>query len=308
MSLALLFPGQGSQHVGMGRDLAKAFSEAAEVFEEADEVLGFSLSRLAWEGDEARLTLTKNAQPALLTHSIAALATIRSRMGPVSFAAGHSLGEYSALVSAGVISFADAVQAVRRRGELMFASGEERPGAMAALLGLDDVRVDEVCARASRAAGAVCVPANYNAPGQVVISGDLDGIETGIEMARAAGARRAIQLNVSGAFHSPLMAPAQEGLAVHLEGVTFSDPTYPIASNVTADLVRTGADARTLLVRQLTSPVRWSASISAMVEAGVTRYVEVGPGAVLCGLNRRNAKGTPCTSVSGPADVDEFDE
>jgi len=304
--LALLFPGQGSQHVEMGRELAAAFPEAASVFAEADEALGMSLSTLAWDGDEAELTLTKNAQPALLTHSIAALAVVRERIGPVASAAGHSLGEYSALVAAGVLTFWDAIKAVRLRGELMFASGKARPGAMAAVLGLEDDVVEDVCRRA-QADGAICVPANFNSSGQVVISGDVEGVRRAMELADEAGARRTVRLNVSGAFHSPLMAPAEVGLGEHLESLTFHDPDFPVVSNVTADAVTTGTEARDLLIRQLTSPVRWSGSIATMVSSGVERFMELGPGSVLCGLNRRNAKGLPCRSVGEPGDVERLE-
>ncbi|RMH15747.1 MAG: [acyl-carrier-protein] S-malonyltransferase [Gemmatimonadetes bacterium] len=307
MTLALLFPGQGSQYVGMGRDLAAAFPEAARVFEEADDLLGFSLSGLCWEGPEDELTLTRNAQPALLTHSVAAYRVVRDRLGPVAFAAGHSLGEFSAHVAAGTLTFADALGAVRRRGELMFEAGEARPGSMAAMLGLDDADVERVCAAASREE-SVCVPANYNAPGQVVVSGDVAAVERAGDLAREAGARRVVPLNVSGAFHSPLMAPAEAGLAEHLAGIDFADPVYPVVSNVTAAPVRSGEEARTLLVRQLTSAVRWSQSITALVEAGVDRFVELGAGSVLCGLNRRNARGVPCASVGAPDDLQALEE
>ena len=304
--MALLFPGQGSQHVGMGRELAAAYPEAASVFQEADEALGMSLSTLAWEGDEAVLTLTKNAQPALLAHSIAVLSVVRGRIGPVALAAGHSLGEYSALVATGVLTFSDAITAVRLRGELMFGSGEARPGAMAAVLGLADEVVEDVCRRA-QADGAICVPANFNASGQVVISGDLQGVERGMGLADDAGASRTVRLNVSGAFHSPLMAPAEAGLGEHLKSLTFHDPTSPIVSNVTARPVTTGTEARDLVLRQLTSPVRWAGSIAMMVDSGVERFVELGPGSVLCGLNRRNAKGLPCRSVGEPDDVEKLE-
>lgn len=304
MTLALLFPGQGSQHVGMGRELADAYPAARAVFDEADEVLGFALSRLMFDGPEDELTLTVNTQPALLTHSVATLRVLTPRIGEVACAAGHSLGEFSAHVAAGTLSFADALGAVRRRGELMYEAGQTRPGAMAAVLGLDDAAIEEVCAGVD---AGTCVPANFNSGGQVVISGDEAGVAQGMERAREAGAKRTLPLKVSGAFHSPLMAPAERGLAAHLEGLEFRDPIFPVYSNVTAQPVTTGAEARELLVRQLTSPVRWSALVPAMVESGVDHFMEVGAGAVLCGLNRRNARGTGCISVGTPADIEAME-
>ncbi|MDA0328751.1 MAG: ACP S-malonyltransferase [Gemmatimonadetes bacterium] len=304
MPLALIFPGQGSQHVGMATALAEVEPVAAEVLRVADEVLGFSLSRLMREGPEDDLTATKNAQPALLTHSVAVLRTVRSRIGPASFAAGHSLGEFSAHVAAGTLSFEDALGAVRIRGELMFETGRERAGTMAAILGLEDEVVEELCARVQ---DGVCVPANFNSAGQVVVSGDLVGIEHAMRLAHEAGAKKVVRLTVSGAFHSPLMAPAAEGLRAHLESVDFRDPDYPVISNATADPVTKGDVARELLVRQLTSPVRWSASISTMIEAGADRFLELGPGRVLSTLNRRNAKGFPSTALGEPADLESLE-
>lgn len=303
MSVALLFPGQGSQTVGMGRDLAFAFSEAAETFEEADDVLGLHLSRLAWEGPEEDLVLTKNAQPALLVHSIAVHRVVEGELGPVSLAAGHSLGEFSAHVAAGTLSFRDALEAVRVRGELMFASGVERPGTMAALLGLDDQSVEEVC-RTVEEEGKICVPANFNSKGQVVISGEVAGVERAMILAKEAGAKRAVPLPVSGAFHSPLMDVAKEGLREKLEKIKFSNPNHPVVSNVTADPVSSGSMARDLLVDQLTSPVRWRASVERMTELGAERFFELGPGSVLCGLNRRIARGIPCVSLGNPPDFE----
>jgi [acyl-carrier-protein] S-malonyltransferase len=303
MSVALLFPGQGSQSVGMGQDLAFAFPQAREVFQEADDVLDFHLSRLAWDGPDDELTLTKNAQPALLVHSVAALRVLGQEVGPVSMAAGHSLGEFSAHVAAGTLSFSDALQAVRLRGELMFAAGQERPGGMAAVLGLDDESVEGVC-RAVEEEGMICVPANFNTQGQVVVSGDVEGLERGMVLLKEAGAKKTVQLTVSGAFHSPLMAPAREGLRERLEKIKFSDSEYPVVSNVNSEPVSEGSVARDLLVEQLTSPVRWRASVEKMVESGVERFFELGPGSVLCGLNRRNARGLPCVSLGAPSDFD----
>jgi [acyl-carrier-protein] S-malonyltransferase len=285
----------------MGQDLADAYPEADRVFQEADEVLGFPLSGLMWEGPLEELTLTRNTQPALLTHSVAVLRAVGGELGEVVAAAGHSLGEFSAHVAAGTLSFSDALEAVRIRGELMYAAGLEKPGTMAALLGLDDSVVEEVC-RAVREAGAVCVPANLNSTGQIVVSGDEKGVEEAMALARERGAKRAVPLTVSGAFHSPLMAPAREGLREKLEEINFSDPRFPVISNVTAEPVLEGAEARGLLVEQLTSPVRWWASVARMVELGAERFFELGSGSVLCGLNKRNARGVPCASLGKPED------
>lgn len=306
VSLALLFPGQGSQFVGMGREFAEAFPVARETFDEADELIGSKLSDLCWSGPEADLTQTRNAQPAILTHSVAALRVARDLLGDVSVAAGHSLGEFSAHVAAGTLSFADALVAVRLRGELMFEAGEQRKGTMAAILGLGDAELEAACERASEG-GKTCVPANLNSVGQVVISGDIDGVRAGMQFATEAGARRVVELNVSGAFHSPLMAPAEEGLRARLETLEFADPDFPVIANVTAGAVTSGANARELLVEQLTSPVRWAPSVASMVAMGVERFVELGPGSVLCGLNRRNARGIPCVSVGHPEDLEKLE-
>lgn len=304
MSLALIFPGQGSQYVGMATALAEAEPTAAHVLRTADEVLGFSLSGLMAEGPLDALTATMNAQPALLTHSVAVLRTVQERIGPVALAAGHSLGEFSAHVAAGTLSFEEALAAVRLRGELMFEAGQERPGTMAAVLGLDDDVIQDVCARVE---DGICVPANFNSPGQVVLSGDREGVGQAMELARAAGARKVIPLTVSGAFHSPLMEPAAEGLRTHLESICFRDPDFPVVSNTTAEAVICGDVARDLLVEQLTSPVHWSASIATMLEAGADRFLELGPGKVLCSLNRRNAKGIPCLALGEPSHLESLE-
>jgi [acyl-carrier-protein] S-malonyltransferase len=300
--VGLLFPGQGSQFVGMGRDLAEAYPAARQAFEEADDVLGFPLSRLAWEGPEEQLTATSNAQPALLVHSIAAFRVVHSRLGAIGMAAGHSLGEFSAYVAAGTLSFADGLRTVRRRGELMQRSGDQRPGTMAALLGLGDDAVEAVCREAS-AAGGECVPANYNSPGQLVISGDVATVERAMELAKAAGARRAMRLNVSGAFHSPLMSVAAEGLAEQLESAAFSPAAFPVVSNVSAAAVSDAAEARRLLLGQLTAPVRWTASMRTMLDAGASSFFEIGAGNVLCGLLRRVERGVSCQAIGTAADV-----
>jgi len=306
MSLALLFPGQGSQYVGMGRSLACDYPEAARVFEEADDVLGFSISKLAWEGPEEDLVRTKNAQPAMLVHSTAVYRVIRERLGEIGLAAGHSLGEFSAHVAAGTLDFSAAVITVRLRGELMYDAGVERPGSMAAVIGLDDEAVVSVCEQAEEEAG-VCVPANFNAPGQVVISGDLAGVERAMELAAALGAKRVVRLSVSGAFHSPLMEPAAVEFEPWLEQQSFHDPAFPIIANVTAEPVSTGDAARALLVRQLTTPVQWAASVLHMAESGVDRFLEIGPGSVLRGLNRRIVKPVPCASLGEPDDLEVWE-
>ena len=301
--VALLFPGQGSQAVGMGKDLAAAFPRARETFEEADEALGVPLSRIAWEGPEDELTATLNAQPALLVHSIAVHRVVEAELGEAAFAAGHSLGEFSAHVAAGTLDFADAVRAVRRRGELMHQSGTERPGTMAAVLGLDDDVIERVCREVSAAGEGVVVPANFNSPGQVVVSGDVAAIERAMDAMKAAGAKRALRLNVSGAFHSPLMEVAKQDLREHLASIDFHAPRFPVISNVTAEPVDDTEIARRLLVDQLTSPVRWTASMRALLDRGVQRFIELGSGAVLAGLLKRIERSAEARSVGSADDV-----
>jgi len=305
VTLALIFPGQGSQYVGMAKALAASDPVSAGVLAEANDVLGFDLSDLMWNGPEDELVATKNAQPALLAHSVAVLRSVRERLGPVALAAGHSLGEFSAHVAAGTLTFEDALRTVRLRGDLMYEAGLARPGTMAAILGLSDEQIEDVCARVDT---GICQPANFNSEGQIVISGDLAGVEQGSALAAEAGAKRVVRLSVSGAFHSELMTPAAEGLRERLASVEFRDPDFPVVSNVTAQPVTTGAEARELLVRQVTAPVRWGASVAAMVQAGADRFLELGPGKVLCGLNRRNAKGIPCSNLGEPEDLASLGE
>jgi [acyl-carrier-protein] S-malonyltransferase len=289
----------------MGHDLVSASPAARDVFEEADTVLGFPLSRLCFEGDEAELTRTSNAQPAILAHSVAVLRSLGDQVGKVALAAGHSLGEFTAYVAAGSLSLADALRTVRRRGELMESSGLERPGTMAAILGLDDASVEKVC-RTAAAEGGECVAANFNAPNQVVISGDIPTVERALEIAREAGARRAIRLNVSGAFHSPLMRVAEPGLAAQLDTVALAPARFPIVSNVTAKPVQDVVDARRLLLQQLVSPVRWTASIQTMLDAGVNRFLELGPGTVLTGLMKRAGRAVEARAVGTADDLRAF--
>jgi [acyl-carrier-protein] S-malonyltransferase len=304
--VGLLFPGQGSQFVGMGSDLVESFPEAKATFEEADDALGTSLSRLCWEGPESELTLTVNAQPAILVHSVADWRLIERRAPAVTVAAGHSLGEFSAYVAAGAISFADAVRTVRRRGELMFRSGSERPGTMAAVLGLDDAVVDAVCSDASSRGEGVVIAANFNAPGQVVISGDVAAVRWAESALKEAGAKRVLPLNVSGAFHSPLMEVAEAGLREQLDGVELRDPRFPVVSNVTAQPVSRASDARQLLLAQLTSAVRWVASVETMRAAGVEEFWELGPGNVLTGLLRRIDRAAAGRALGTPREIEDL--
>jgi [acyl-carrier-protein] S-malonyltransferase len=304
---AFVFPGQGSQKVGMGRAWADASEEARRTFEEADEVLGFPLSRLCWEGPEEELGLTTNTQPALLATSIAIYRALPSQgffVEPVAMA-GHSLGEYSALVAADVLDFADALRLVRRRGELMQDAVPVGVGAMAAFIGLDDQAVAAVAEEAAQ--GEVCAVANYNSPGQTVIAGHKAAVDRAVAMARERGARKAQLLPVSAPFHSPLMRPAREGMAGELAKVDFRAPRVPVVSNVDAVPVIDGDAARDALVRQIDGPVRWVESVTWMAqEAGVGTFLEIGPGNVLTGLNRRIATGTVCASLSDPEQLGKY--
>lgn len=307
MKTGLLFPGQGSQRVGMGQTLAARFPEAAETFAEADETLGFALSRLAWEGPEEILTATENAQPALYVHSLAVYRVVRARLGPVVGAAGHSLGELSAHAAAGTFGFAEGLRAVRRRGKLMARAGESVPGTMAAVLGLGTAEVAELCREADEA-DFTLVAANLNADGQVVFSGDVWGIDWLARTAKKKGARRVMPLRVSAAFHSPLMQPAAAGFGVALEEVRFGRPAFPVVSNVTAQAIRDPDRIRESLVRQLTSPVRWTECIATLRRMDVTRFMELGPGKVLTGLNRRNAWGIPTRALGTPESIDTMED
>jgi [acyl-carrier-protein] S-malonyltransferase len=347
-TLALLFPGQGSQTVGMGRAFYDASPTARAVFEEADDALGFALSKIIFEGPEDQLKLTEHTQPAILTVSIAALRVLepelKSRGITIAFAAGHSLGEYSAHVAAGTFSFADAVRTVRSRGQFMQAAVPAGEGAMAAILGLPAARINDICAQvsdeltqpppadpanpteqafavidavtdpnnsattpeqAAAKVSAVVSPANLNSPDQTVISGAKAAVERAAELCKEAGAKRTVMLPVSAPFHCALMQPAQDELANTLESIAFHDPAFPVAANVDARLMTRGSEVRDSLIRQVTGPVRWTECIALLRQSGVTHWIEVGPGKVLTGLNRQIDRELATTNVEDPASLEK---
>jgi [acyl-carrier-protein] S-malonyltransferase len=348
-TIALLFPGQGSQTVGMGRAFYDASPAARAVFDEADDALGFALSKIIFEGPEDQLKLTEHTQPAILTVSIAALRVLepelKSRGLAVAFAAGHSLGEYSAHVAAGTFSFADAVRTVRSRGQFMQAAVPAGEGAMAAILGLPPARINDICAQvsdeltqappehpanpteqafavvdavtdpnnsattpeqAAAKVSAVVSPANLNSPDQTVISGSKAAVERAAELCKEAGAKRTVMLPVSAPFHCALMQPAQDELANVLESIVFNDPAYPVAANVDARLMTRGTEVRDALIRQVTGPVRWTECIALLRESGVTQSIEVGPGKVLAGLNRQIDRELATGNVEDPASLEKL--
>ena len=301
---ACIFPGQGSQYVGMGRDLYEGNPVARQCFDEADRVLGFGLSEICFEGPEERLCETRYTQPAILVHSIALWRFFEQRDMRPDFVAGHSVGEYSALVAAGTLAFSDALVLVKERAEAMYSAGLDRPGAMAALIGLPAANLQRLLEEVGTA--GIIAAANYNSPMQIVISGEVEPVEAALEKARELGARRAIKLNVSGAFHSPLMEPAQKRLAAKLQETDFSEARIPVVSNVTGTPVSKPEEIVDLLGRQLTSPVLWYQSMQFIREQGVTSFAEVGPGAVLCGLLKRIVPDADCTSCSDGKSVTDF--
>jgi [acyl-carrier-protein] S-malonyltransferase len=307
MDIVLLFPGQGSQKPGMGRDVAAAYPVARAVFETVDAALGVTLSRLCFDGPADELTMTDNAQPALFAHGAAMWAATRDRLaGSVRAAAGHSLGEFTAYHAAGALSVAAGARLVRRRGALMREAGDARPGAMAAILGELGTSIDVLCAQASAEVGEV-VPANYNTAEQTVVSGEVAGVECVMALAKQHGAKRAVRLPVSGAFHSPLMLPSEPGLRDALQAADFADPTVPVFSNVDAEPSKTATTARDRLLRQLTAPVRWLEIVQHMAAAFPTAlFVEMGPGAVLTGLVKRIAPAVATATCGTAAEIEQL--
>lgn len=300
-ALTFLFPGQGSQAVGMGKNLAEQYPIARQTFEEADDALGMKLSQLCFEGPEDQLRLTEITQPAILTVSVAAWRVLNEKGIKPNFVAGHSLGEYSAHVAAGTLSFADAVRTVRNRGKYMQEAVPVGTGSMAAILGMSFDDVVKVCADAAQ--GEVCEPANINSPEQIVISGHAAAVERGAKLADERGAKRAKVLPVSAPFHCSLMQPAQDRLAIDLGALNFSQPTVPVICNVHARPVEDGISSRAALVRQVTGSVKWNESMQLLIARGVQTFIEVGPGKVLCGLMRQIDRSKKCLNVEDEASL-----
>jgi len=303
VKVAYVFPGQGSQWVGMGRDLCQGFEAAKTVFDQADEALGFALSRLCFDGPEDELRQTVNAQPAIVTTSFACLEASREAgvdLPPASFVAGHSLGEYTALAAAGVLDFADAVYLARERGRLMHEAGQMTPGGMAAIIGLDEAPLSELCAET----GAQI--ANINCPGQIVISGAEDNINRAVELAKSRGAHRAIPLQVSGAFHTPLMQSAVDGMAKIIAKLEFNDPTPPLIGNTTAQPLTTAPAVKEELLYQLCNCVQWQSSVECMIGDGVSIFIEIGPGKVLAGLIKRIDRNVKILNIGDAESVRNF--
>ncbi len=301
MKVAFVFPGQGAQYAGMGREVAEKYPAARQVFEEADAALDFPISRLCFEGPEEDLKLTENTQPAILATSVALFRILEEKGIRPAFVAGHSLGEYSALVAAGALKLGEAAALVRRRGRYMQEAVPVGVGAMAALLGLDLPAVRAVCEQAAQ--GQVVSPANLNSPGQIVIAGNREAVERAIPLAKEAGAKRAILLQVSAPFHCALMKPAEERLSADLERSSFSDLHFPLVTNVDAQAIHTGVDARSALKRQVSRPVRWEESVRRLLDEGVDTFVEVGPGKVLLGLIRSVEKSVTMLNVEDEKSV-----
>jgi [acyl-carrier-protein] S-malonyltransferase len=306
MKVAYLFPGQGSQAAGMGRNLSDKFPVSKQVFEEADAAIGYALSQLCFEGPAENLKLTEITQPAILTVSVAAYRALREKGAPEpAFVAGHSLGEYSAHVAAGTISFADAVRTVRNRGKYMQEAVPVGAGAMAAVLGMQLEALEQVCRESAGDDPSAVAPANINSPSQIVISGKADAVQRAADLAKAKGAKRAIMLPVSAPFHCALMQPAQDRLANDLRALPFAGPTFPVIKNIDAEPTTSGDEAREALIRQVTGAVQWVKTVQRMIAEGVTHFVEVGPGKVLCALVGQIHKGALYSNVEDEASLEK---
>lgn len=301
---ALFFPGQASQYVGMGKDLHEHSAEVRALYELASHELKVDLARLSFEGPAEQLKQTRFTQPAILVHSLAVMRILGEDLPPFDFAAGHSLGEYGALAAAGALSFEDAIRAVVRRATLMEQACVAQPGTMAAMMGMSEDQVIELCAKASSA--GIVVPANFNSNAQIAVSGSLAGVNEAVRIAKEMGAKRAIVLEVGGAFHSPLMASAQQGMKEFLSTLQINSPRVPVVANVSAAPVSDPAKIRELLVAQITSPVKWSQSMTTLVSVGVTRIIEIGPGKVLTGLAKREMNPESMTNLDTLADIQAF--
>ena len=303
---AFLFPGQASQFVGMGKDIYETFPQAKNIFDSASEIMELDLAKICFEGPEDDLKQTRITQPAIFVHSVAVFNILKDIGLKPNAAAGHSLGEYSALVSAGAISFEDGLKLVKIRGELMQKAGTEKPGTMAAIIGLGNDQINDIC-NSLKNIGTVC-PANYNSPGQIAISGDVNAVHAAMHAAKEVGAKKVVELVVSGAFHSPLMQSAQEGLAAALKTTEIFDAQIPVYSNVKAEPTTNKNEIRDLLYKQLTNPVRWVEIIQNMISYNITEFYELGPGQVLSGLNKRIDRNVDCKPIGDVASIKSLKE
>lgn len=306
MKKAFIFPGQASQFVGMGKDLYEEFETARKIFDQAEEILDFDLKKVCFEGPEEELKLTYITQPAIFVHSLAVYSLLKEKGITAQGVAGHSLGEYSALVAAGSLTFEDGLKLVQIRGRLMYESGKKNPGTMAAIIGLSEEQVNELCRRL--APRGIIQPANFNSPGQIAISGEVELIQDALQVAKEMGAKKAVELVVSGAFHSPLMDDARAGLQEALEKTEFKNAEVPVYSNVTAKPVTDREEIRQLLFKQLTSPVLWQKSMENMIADGFDQFYEIGPGKVLCGLLKRINRQVPCQPIGTAEAVKQVGE